>query len=98
MKKCNSGQGGNKDKCRCECKKRHACEKDYVLNPTTRYCENGKYLASVMDDSTITCDEIIESYDEETKTILTNITEKKATCKAQNTCIFSNCYRIIDSC
>ena len=53
-----------------------------------------------MDDSAITCDEIIESYEEdvdaevksnnkaksydETKTIPTNFNEKKATCKAQN--------------
>ena len=36
-----------------------------------------------MDDSTITCDEIIESYDEERKTVSTNFNEKKATCKAQ---------------
>ena len=32
----------------------------------------------------ITCDEIIESYDEETKTIPTNFNEKKATCETQN--------------
>ena len=44
-------------------------------------CENGKYLASIMDDSSITCDEIIESYDEETETIPTNFNVKKATCK-----------------
>ena len=37
-----------------------------------------------MDDSAITCDEVIESYDEETKTILTNFNEKKATRKMQN--------------
>ena len=30
-----------------------------------------------MDDSTITCDEIIESCDEETNTVLTNFNEKK---------------------
>ena len=47
-------------------------------------CENGKYLASIMDDSVIACDEIIESNDEETKTISTNFNEKKATCKTQN--------------
>ena len=47
-------------------------------------CENGKYLASIMDDSAITCDEIIESYDEKTKTISTNFNQKKATCKTQN--------------
>ena len=37
-----------------------------------------------MDDSAITCDEIIESYDEETKSILTNFNERKATSKTQN--------------
>ena len=37
-----------------------------------------------MDDSAITCDEIKESYHEETKTISTNFNEKKATCKMQN--------------
>ena len=37
-----------------------------------------------MDDSSITCDEIIESYDEETETIPTNFNVKKATCKTQN--------------
>ena len=37
-----------------------------------------------MDDSAITCDEVIESYDEETKTIPTNFNEKKAICKMQN--------------
>ena len=33
-----------------------------------------------MDDSAIICD-VIESYDEEIKTIPTNFNEKKATCK-----------------
>ena len=37
-----------------------------------------------MDDSAITFDEIIELYDGETKTILTNLNEKKTTCKTQN--------------
>ena len=35
-----------------------------------------------MGDSAITCDEIIESYDE-TKTIPTNFNEEKTTCKTQ---------------
>ena len=43
--------------------------------------ENGKYLANIIDDSVITCDEIIDaetkSYDEETKFILTNSNEEK---------------------
>ena len=37
-----------------------------------------------MDDSAITCDEAIESYDEETKTIPTNFNEKKAIYKMQH--------------
>ena len=55
-----------------------------------------------MDDSTIICDEVIKSYDEEIKTIRTNFNEKKVTCKTQFflyfTCIFINYYSIIDRC
>ena len=65
---CNSYQWWNNDKCWCDCKRSYVREKDYVLNPAPWNCENGKYLASMMDDSAITCDEIIESCDEETKT------------------------------
>ena len=54
----------------------NVCEKDYVWNPATCSCKNGKYLASVMDVSVIMCDEVIESYNEET-----NFNEKKAACK-----------------
>ena len=59
-RKCNSDQWRNNRKCRCECKKRHVCEKYYVWNPGTCRCKNRKYLGSIMDDSAITCDEIIE--------------------------------------
>ena len=41
-----------------ECKN-NIFEKDYVWNPATCSCENGKYLASILDDSVIICDEII---------------------------------------
>ena len=41
-------------------------------------------LASVMDDSAIMCDKVVEPYDEETKTIPTNLNEKKAIWKRQN--------------
>ena len=34
-KKYNSDQWWNNDKCQCECKKRHLCEKEYVWNPAT---------------------------------------------------------------
>ena len=47
-------------------------EKDYVWNPATFKCENRKYLASIVDDSVITCDEVIESNNEEIKTIPIN--------------------------
>ena len=42
-------------------KKRHVCKTDYVWDLTTCNCKNGKYLASIMDDSVITCDEIIDA-------------------------------------
>ena len=77
--KCNSNQWWNNNKCQCEYKKYHVCEKKYVWNPSTCICENGKYLASITYDSVITCDEIIESYDDKT-----NFNGKRATCKMQN--------------
>ena len=79
-RKCNSNQKQNNNRCRCECKKHHIFEKDYIWNPTTSSCENVKHLASVIDDSVITCDEIKE----ETKTAPTNFNVKKVTCKTQN--------------
>ena len=42
-RKCNSDQWWNNDKCKCECKKRHVCEKNYVWNPAACSCENGKH-------------------------------------------------------
>ena len=29
------------DRCWCECKKHHVCEKDYVWNPAACNCKNG---------------------------------------------------------
>ena len=83
-RKCNSDQKWNNDKCRCEYKKLHACKKYYIWNPSTCNCKNIRYLSSIMDDSTIMCNEIIESYDKETKTFPTNFNEKKSICKAQD--------------
>ena len=45
--KCKSNQWWNNDKYRCEYKKHHICEKDYVWNAATWNYENGKYLASI---------------------------------------------------
>ena len=63
------------DKCQCECKKVNGCEKDYVCNPATCSCENGKYLASIMDK--MFCDEVIDVKE-------TNYNEKNISCKTQS--------------
>ena len=67
-------------------------EKNYIWNPSKCSCKNGKSLAGIMNDSAIACDEVIESYGKETKTIPTNFNEKKVICKTQKflyfTCIF----------
>ena len=49
-KKCNSDQWWNNDKSQCESQKLHVCEKNYIWKPATCSCENGKYLASIIDD------------------------------------------------
>ena len=64
--KFNSNQRWNNEEYRCECKKRYVCGRDYAWNPVTYNCENGKYLASILNMSTSTSDEIIDSYDEDT--------------------------------
>ena len=57
-------------------------EKDNIWNPATCSCQHGKYLASIIDDSAITCDEIIDvdveakSIDEGRKTFSTSFNEK----------------------
>ena len=84
----NSDQWWNNNKCQCECKKHHVCEKSCIWNPATCSCENGKYLASIMDNSAITCNEIVE---EEIKTVTTNFNERKAIYKTKNfTSLFIN--------
>ena len=35
-------------------------QRDFIWNPATSSCENGKFLANVIGYSVITCDEIIE--------------------------------------
>ena len=63
VRRSNSNQKGNNNKCRCKSKNSKTCrlyEKDYIWNPATWSCKNGKYLASIIDDSVITCDEIIK--------------------------------------
>ena len=83
-RKCNSDQWRNNTKCLYECKERLVCEKDYVWNPATCNYENKKYLASIMDDSAIICDEVIDADADAELKDETNFNEKKATCKMQS--------------
>ena len=69
--------------------------KVYIWNPSKCTCENGKYLARTMYDSTVICDEVIESYDEEIKTIPTNFNEKKVTCEMQSFYILLHFYKLL---
>ena len=55
-----------------------------IMNSARFSCSNGKYLASILYDSAITRDEIIESYDKETKIVPTSFNEKSITCRTQN--------------
>ena len=59
------------------------CKKDYIWNPVTWSCKNGKYLTSIIDDSVMTCDKIIEA--KETK--IEQFLVKNATSKTKNFCI-----------
>ena len=52
--------------------------KDSVCYPSTFICENGRHLPNIMDDSLITCDEIVT----------TDFNVKKATSETSNLYIF----------
>ena len=85
-RKFNSNQKFNSDKCRCECKK-HVYGKGFIRNPATCY-GNRKYLAGIIGDLVIMCDDIIDaeakSNNEETKIVAKNFNEKNIICKTQN--------------
>ena len=49
------------------------CEIDYIWNAATCSGKNGKYLASIIDDSVITCDEIIDALAKSYEEILIKI-------------------------
>ena len=71
--------GGIKINFQFQCKKHQICDKNYIWNPATCICKNGKYLQSITADAVIKCDEIIDAdaqskpYEEETTTIPKNI-------------------------
>ena len=51
-------------------------------NPGIWSCKNEKYLASIIDNSVITCDKIIDA--KEAKTVTANFNEKNETNKTKN--------------
>ena len=58
--------------------KKSYMRKDYVWNLAMCSCQNGKYLASITDDSVIICDELIYAEEKKIKE------KKKITCKTQD--------------
>ena len=49
----NVNQKWQNEKFRYACKnwkEHHVCEKDYIWNPATCNCENGKYLGRIIDN------------------------------------------------
>ena len=55
-------------------------EKDYIWNSATCSCKHGKFLASIINISLITCVEIVE----ETKRVTTSFNEKNAICATKH--------------
>ena len=55
--------------------------KKIVSNPATCRYENRLYLTSIMDDSAIICDEVIESYDQKQKLFQQVLMKRKQSLK-----------------
>ena len=86
-----SNQWRNNGKCLRECKKYNICKNNYIWNPASCSSENCKYLANILDDSVIKCDEIIESQRRRNKT-----SSNKTIIYFP--CIFVYYYSVDDSC
>ena len=74
--------------------KKHVREKDYIWDPATCSCQYGKYLASIMDDSAIICDEFMSvNAKAKSNNKETNFNEKNIACKTQN--FYFTCFLLI---
>ena len=66
-------------------KKIHLCKNDCVWNPSIRFCKTDEYLKSIIIDSVLTCDKVIEkvtkSYNNPTKATPIFFNDKKTNCK-----------------
>ena len=99
-RKPNSNQKQDNSDCQYKCTSYMWCEKDYIWNSSTCSCKNGKYLASITDNSVITRDEIIDdkwsktlatgakSNDEATKSVPSNFNEKENKFVKSNNSLF----------
>ena len=62
------------------------CEKkNYIWNPAACSCENGKYLESIIDDSVITCDEIINASGSVSRNVTSTVSKKNFLTKKKDT-------------
>ena len=84
---CDSNQKWNNKTCQCDCKYYHKCKKDYIWNPSTDICKNGKYLKSIANFSVIEWNEILS--------VLDTISTKMTITIANN--VTKNCYSKIIS-
>ena len=78
----NANEKWNNDICWCEWKKskeHNAYQKDYIWNPASCSCENVKYLASTIDDSVITSDEVVNDAESVSANIPTNVSSNALT-------------------
>ena len=70
-------------------KKKHCgCKKNYTWNPATCSCKNGKFIGSIIGDSVVLWDEIIDT----TKTVPTKSTLTKA---VLTKCTSANFYSLL---
>ena len=92
--KSNSKEMWIKGKFPYECKnpkEHHLCEKFCIWNVTTCHWENGKYLANIIEDSAIKCDEVIETTK---KKIQQTLIEKSRHVKQRNSIFHLSFYQL----
>ena len=65
-------------------------KKDYIWNHDTCSCQNGEYLASIINDSVIMCDEITK----DTKGLQENFNEKRLPGKQKMSILYLPLYRL----
>ena len=81
-----SNQKWKIDSRQCECKNYRTCEKSSSWNPSIRendstcFCENGKYLKSIADNSKIICDEVTYAIDIVSTNMSTTVHNKNVGC------------------